>query len=50
MTKEQIAMAWERIELYLDKVTANSSPLGFSPIELKALAERKAALTAAVGG
>ncbi len=49
MTEGQIAMAWERIELYLQRLKHNQEPSGFSSTELKALAERKDALATAVG-
>ena len=50
MTTRQIAMAWERIELYLARADGKSTPLGFSETEIKALSERKDALKAALKG
>jgi hypothetical protein len=50
MTEKQIAMAWERIELYLARADGKSTPLGFSEAEIKALSERKDALKAALKG
>jgi hypothetical protein len=50
MTEGQIAMAWERIELYLQYSQNDGSPRGFSGPELSALGERKSALAAALKG
>jgi hypothetical protein len=50
LTERQLAVAWERVGLYLARSTSNYSPPGFSAIELKALAENKDALKAAVAG
>lgn len=50
LTKNQIAMAWERITLYVGKSKNGAKPCGFSATELSALSERKGALAAALEG
>ncbi len=50
MPEGQIAMAWERIELYLTKLKHSPTPSGFSSAELQALGDRKSALEAALAG
>lgn len=49
LTEDQLAIAIDRVTLYLAAVKQNTKPEGFSPIELTALAARKDALAAALG-
>jgi hypothetical protein len=46
LTKNQIAMAWERITMYVGKSKKGAKPCGFSATELSALSEREDALAA----
>lgn len=48
MPEGQIAMAWERVELYMSKLAYSPTPNGFGATELQALGERKDALEAAL--
>jgi hypothetical protein len=50
LTEKQIAVAWERIELYLQKSKHSPNPNGFSPSEQEALAGSRPALEAALAG
>jgi len=50
LTKGQIAMAWERITMYVGKSKNDAKPCGFSAAELSALSERKDALAAELEG
>lgn len=49
LSEDQMAIAVDRITLYLAAVKRNQTPQGFSPPEMQALAANKDALSAALG-